>query len=41
MGSDPKAEILGQIGLGAKPPPQFGQTFPRMLSTHVAQKVHS
>src|SRR5262249_5197274 len=27
--------------LGAKPPPQFGQTFPITSSTHVAQNVHS
>jgi hypothetical protein len=31
----------GLIGLGTKPPPQFGQTFFNMVSTHVAQKVHS
>ena len=31
----------GRTGLGTKPPPQFGQTFPRTLSTHAAQKVHS
>ena len=29
------------MGRGTKPPPQFGQTLPRMLSTHVAQNVHS
>jgi hypothetical protein len=33
--------FAGLIGLGTKPPPQFGQTFPKMLSTHVAQNVHS
>jgi hypothetical protein len=33
--------VDGLIGLGANPPPQFGQTFSRTLSTHVAQKVHS
>jgi hypothetical protein len=31
----------GLTGLGTNPPPQFGQTFPKMLSTHVAQNVHS
>jgi hypothetical protein len=31
----------GRIGLGTKPPPQFGQTLPRILSTHAAQNVHS
>jgi len=31
----------GLIGLGTKPPPQFGQTFPKTVSTHVAQNVHS
>jgi hypothetical protein len=33
--------VAGRIGLGTKPPPQFGQTFPRRLSTQVAQNVHS
>src|SRR5262249_56234550 len=31
----------GRIGLGTNPPRQFGQTFSRTLSTHVAQNVHS
>jgi hypothetical protein len=31
----------GLIGLGTKPPPQFGQTLPKTLSTHSAQNVHS
>lgn len=31
----------GLIGLGTNPPPQFGHTFSRTLSTHAAQKVHS
>jgi len=31
----------GLIGLETKPPPQFGQTFPKTVSTHVAQNVHS
>jgi len=31
----------GRMGLGANPPPQFGQTFRRTVSTQVAQKVHS
>lgn len=31
----------GLTGLRTKPPPQFGQTFSRTLSTHVAQNVHS
>jgi hypothetical protein len=26
---------------GTNPPPQFGQTFSKTVSTHVAQKVHS
>jgi len=29
------------MGRGANPPPQFGQTFWRMFSTHERQKVHS
>ncbi len=33
--------IAGLIGLGTNPPPQFGQTLPKTLSTQVAQKVHS
>jgi hypothetical protein len=31
----------GLIGLGTNPPPQFGQTFSKTLSTHAAQNVHS
>jgi hypothetical protein len=31
----------GRTGLGAKPPPQFGQTLKRIASTQLAQKVHS
>lgn len=31
----------GLIGLGTNPPPQFGHTFSKRLSTHAAQKVHS
>ena len=31
----------GRIGRGAKPPPQFGQTFCSRVSTQSAQKVHS
>ncbi len=31
----------GLMGLGTNPPPQFGQTFPRTLSTQIAQNVHS
>jgi hypothetical protein len=31
----------GLIGLGTKPPPQLGQTFPKIPSTQAAQKVHS
>ena len=31
----------GLTGRGTKPPPQFGQTFAKMVSTHVAQNVHS
>ncbi len=32
---------VGRIGRGAKPPPQFGQTFDSFVSTHSAQNVHS
>lgn len=31
----------GLIGLGTNPPPQFGQTLPKTLSTQLAQNVHS
>ena len=31
----------GRIGRATKPPPQFGQTFFRRVSTQSAQKVHS
>ena len=31
----------GLTGLGTNPPPQFGQTFSRILSTQAAQNVHS
>jgi hypothetical protein len=31
----------GLIGLGTKPPPQFGQTLAKTRSTQVAQNVHS
>jgi hypothetical protein len=31
----------GLIGLGAKPPPQLGQTLPNTPSTQAAQNVHS
>jgi hypothetical protein len=33
--------VAGRIGRGTKPPPQFGQTLKRTLSTQSAQKVHS
>jgi hypothetical protein len=33
--------VDGLTGLGTNPPPQFGQTFSRTSSTHVAQNVHS
>ena len=33
--------LTGRIGRGAKPPPQFGQTFCSLLSTQSAQNVHS
>ena len=33
--------LEGRIGLGTNPPPQFGQTPPRIVSTQVAQNVHS
>src|SRR5262245_54517891 len=29
------------MGLGTKPPPQFGHTLCNLVSTHSAQKVHS
>jgi hypothetical protein len=31
----------GRIGLGTNPPPQFGHVFFSIVSTQVAQKVHS
>jgi hypothetical protein len=31
----------GRIGRGTNPPPQFWQTFIRIVSTHAAQNVHS
>jgi hypothetical protein len=31
----------GLIGLGTKPPPQFGHTFSKTVSTHCSQNVHS
>jgi len=33
--------LEGRMGLGSKPPPQFGQTLLRTSSTQVAQNVHS
>ncbi len=36
-----RCAFFGRIGRGANPPPQFGQTFDRCLSTQSAQKVHS
>src|SRR4029077_14439737 len=33
--------LKGRTGREQKPPPQFGQTFSRTLSTQVRQKVHS
>ena len=33
--------VDGRIGRGAKPPPQFGQTFSSTCSTQSRQKVHS
>ena len=33
--------VFGRIGLGTKPPPQFGQTFLSIPSTQAVQKVHS
>jgi len=33
--------FFGRIGLGEKPPPQFGQALPRTFSTQERQKVHS
>jgi hypothetical protein len=29
------------MGLGVKPPPQYGQTLPNTCSTHAAQNGHS
>ena len=37
----PFQSLDGRIGLGEKPPPQFGQTLPRTEATQFAQKVHS
>ncbi len=31
----------GRVGLFSKPPPQLGQTFSKMFSTHWIQNVHS
>ncbi len=36
-----RLDILGRIGRGTKPPPQFGHTFSSISFTHVTQKVHS
>jgi hypothetical protein len=33
--------VVGRTGLGTKPPPQFGQTLKRTVSTQLAQNVHS
>jgi hypothetical protein len=33
--------FTGLIGLGTNPPPQFGQTLMKRLSTQVAQNVRS
>jgi hypothetical protein len=33
--------LAGRIGLGAKPPPQFGQTSRKVRATQSAQNVHS
>jgi len=33
--------VFGRIGLATKPPPQFGQVFCKVASTHLLQKVHS
>jgi hypothetical protein len=33
--------LVGRIGRGAKPPPQFGQTFCNLFSAQSAQNVHS
>lgn len=32
---------FGRVGLFSNPPPQFGQTFSKIFSTHVVQNVHS
>jgi hypothetical protein len=37
----PRQFCAGLTGRGAKPPPQFGQTFSSTPSTHAAQNVHS
>jgi hypothetical protein len=33
--------VDGRMGRGTNPPPQFGQTLPKTVSTHAAQNVHS
>lgn len=37
----PRQFLAGRTGLGANPPPQFGQTLPSTSATQVSQKVHS
>lgn len=32
---------FGRVGLFSNPPPQLGQTFFKLFSTHCLQKVHS
>ena len=36
-----RCSVFGRIGLGAKPPPQFGHTLFNTVATQFAQKVHS
>ena len=33
--------VFGRVGLFSKPPPQLGQTFSKIVSTHSLQNVHS
>lgn len=39
--SPARHSVVGRTGRGAKPPPQFGQTFDSLVCTQSAQKVHS
>ncbi len=39
--SPARHSVLGRIGRGVNPPPQFGQTLNSLPSTQSEQKVHS